>query len=457
MRPVLPSSSQHWLRRQAFRPARQLAPPAPGPRAKCVRPRPRCTYRASHRQPPEPEHCASRTLKAWQFPADSQSLGTSRCCDRDCVVDAGGKLHPLTQNVSQKNVALLDARGIAGAYAQAHVGETRHPATALPGHGHGEGAEVARSLQGGANVAALSRGRNADHDVSRSAQRLQLAVEHFAEATVVGDGGQNGSIGGESDGWQRPAIVPETSHKFGGQMLCVRGAAAVAAPQNLVALQQTVGHANGGALQGILLRVKLTDNGEMFGDGVGEDAGQVQRRRHTLLVHNELRIFSEPCWSRLLFEIIVAMSSERANNFSNIAYVFLDRDGVLNRNPPGGGFVTSWEQFEWLPGVEEAIARLNRSARKVILVTNQRGIALGLYSEADLHLMHHQQQRDNWRFPLRYRGWLPPGNAECLHCRSGRAAKTWRRSRCCHGDRFRRVSAGFCPTISILKFQVYFG
>jgi len=60
---------------------------------------------------------------------------------------------------------------------------------------------------------------------------------------------------------------------------------------------------------------------------------------------------------------------------------------VLNRHLPGS-YVTSWEQFEWLPGVEEAVARLNRSGRKVILVTNQRGIALGLYSEADLHALH---------------------------------------------------------------------
>ena len=66
-------------------------------------------------------------------------------------------------------------------------------------------------------------------------------------------------------------------------------------------------------------------------------------------------------------------------------YVFLDRDGVLNRNLPDGRFVTTWEQFELLPGVEEAVGRLNHSGRKVIVVTNQRGIALGLYSEAALH------------------------------------------------------------------------
>ncbi len=75
---------------------------------------------------------------------------------------------------------------------------------------------------------------------------------------------------------------------------------------------------------------------------------------------------------------------------ANISHVFLDRDGVLNRNPPDGQFVTCWEEFELLPGVEDAIAELNRSGRKVIVVTNQRGIALGLYSRQDLDRMHDQ-------------------------------------------------------------------
>ena len=75
---------------------------------------------------------------------------------------------------------------------------------------------------------------------------------------------------------------------------------------------------------------------------------------------------------------------------ANISHVFLDRDGVLNRNPPEGQFVTCWEEFELLPGVEDAIAELNRSGRKMIVVTNQRGIALGLYSRQDLDRMHDQ-------------------------------------------------------------------
>ena len=73
---------------------------------------------------------------------------------------------------------------------------------------------------------------------------------------------------------------------------------------------------------------------------------------------------------------------------AKISHVFLDRDGVLNRNPPNGQFVTCWEEFEVLPGVEDAVAALNQAGRKVIVVTNQRGIALGLYSRQDLDRMH---------------------------------------------------------------------
>ncbi len=82
------------------------------------------------------------------------------------------------------------------------------------------------------------------------------------------------------------------------------------------------------------------------------------------------------------------MGSGRAIDFSNIAHVFLDRDGVLNRQPPAGRYVTCWSELELLPGVEDAIAALNYSKRKVIVVTNQRGIALGLYSQEDLDRVH---------------------------------------------------------------------
>jgi D-glycero-D-manno-heptose 1,7-bisphosphate phosphatase len=68
--------------------------------------------------------------------------------------------------------------------------------------------------------------------------------------------------------------------------------------------------------------------------------------------------------------------------------VFLDRDGVINRKPPEGDYVTRWEDFQILPGVTEGIAQLNRAGFRVIVVTNQRCIAKGLITVPELELMH---------------------------------------------------------------------
>jgi D-glycero-D-manno-heptose 1,7-bisphosphate phosphatase len=73
-----------------------------------------------------------------------------------------------------------------------------------------------------------------------------------------------------------------------------------------------------------------------------------------------------------------------------VPVAFLDRDGVINRKLPGGRFVSGWAEFEFLPGVEQAIRLLNENDRRVILVTNQRGVSLGLYSENDLKHLHKQ-------------------------------------------------------------------
>ena len=73
--------------------------------------------------------------------------------------------------------------------------------------------------------------------------------------------------------------------------------------------------------------------------------------------------------------------------------IFLDRDGVLNRKPPEGVYVTDSSKFDLLPGVPEAIARLNRAGLRVIVVSNQRGIALSLFSADDVNAIHAELQR----------------------------------------------------------------
>jgi D-glycero-D-manno-heptose 1,7-bisphosphate phosphatase len=79
-------------------------------------------------------------------------------------------------------------------------------------------------------------------------------------------------------------------------------------------------------------------------------------------------------------------------NRSLVRYVFLDRDGVLNRKLPEGNYVTDWGQFQWLPGAVEAVARMNGVGMTVILVSNQRGIALGLFTHDQLQLIHKNMQ-----------------------------------------------------------------
>jgi D-glycero-D-manno-heptose 1,7-bisphosphate phosphatase len=65
----------------------------------------------------------------------------------------------------------------------------------------------------------------------------------------------------------------------------------------------------------------------------------------------------------------------------------------VNEKMPEGRYVTSWSEFRLLAGVPEAIARLNRAGVRVIVVSNQRGVALGLYAAADVEAIHAELQK----------------------------------------------------------------
>lgn len=64
---------------------------------------------------------------------------------------------------------------------------------------------------------------------------------------------------------------------------------------------------------------------------------------------------------------------------------FLDRDGTLNVDT---NFVHTPEEWQWCKGALEAIRWLNKNAFKIIVVTNQSGIARGRYTSEQVHKLH---------------------------------------------------------------------
>jgi D-glycero-D-manno-heptose 1,7-bisphosphate phosphatase len=68
--------------------------------------------------------------------------------------------------------------------------------------------------------------------------------------------------------------------------------------------------------------------------------------------------------------------------------IILDRDGVLNVRPPRAQYVCTPEEFRWLPGSLEALAMYKEAGWKVLVVSNQPGIARGYMTEADLEAVH---------------------------------------------------------------------
>lgn len=74
--------------------------------------------------------------------------------------------------------------------------------------------------------------------------------------------------------------------------------------------------------------------------------------------------------------------------------IILDRDGVLNRKPPRAEYIRSWNDWEWLPGAQEALRLLREAGFQVIVVSNQAGIARGAMTEHDVIQIHQRFRED---------------------------------------------------------------
>ncbi len=94
--------------------------------------------------------------------------------------------------------------------------------------------------------------------------------------------------------------------------------------------------------------------------------------------------------------------------------VFLDRDGTINVEKD---YLYQVADFEFVPGAEEAIRRLNQAGLLVIVVTNQSGVARGYYTEDDVEQLHRHINRELARHDAHVDAWF-----YCPHHPSGKGS-----------------------------------
>lgn len=71
----------------------------------------------------------------------------------------------------------------------------------------------------------------------------------------------------------------------------------------------------------------------------------------------------------------------------NRKFVFIDRDGVINKDPGGWtehSYVTRWEDFHFIQGSKKAIKKLAQAGYGTIIISNQAGVAKGFFTKEEL-------------------------------------------------------------------------
>lgn len=96
--------------------------------------------------------------------------------------------------------------------------------------------------------------------------------------------------------------------------------------------------------------------------------------------------------------------------------VFFDRDGVVNESPGPGRYVLRWEDFHLIPQFPLCLGLTVQMGFVAVIVTNQRAVARGLMTCADVEYIHGQLNRlltTEYRLALLDIVYCPHDNDQC--------------------------------------------
>lgn len=80
------------------------------------------------------------------------------------------------------------------------------------------------------------------------------------------------------------------------------------------------------------------------------------------------------------------MQNRKTTKQKLLKVVFIDRDGVINRDSPD--YIKGWSEFEFLPGSLRALNRLTQKGFTIIVITNQSALNRRMMSRKDLDCIH---------------------------------------------------------------------
>jgi D-glycero-D-manno-heptose 1,7-bisphosphate phosphatase len=83
---------------------------------------------------------------------------------------------------------------------------------------------------------------------------------------------------------------------------------------------------------------------------------------------------------------------------NKIKIAFLDRDGVINSSKVNKGYIGYEKDFKWIAGAKKTIKYLKTNNYKVVIVSNQSGVARGYFSIKDVYKLHAYLKKELLKF-----------------------------------------------------------